>query len=95
MTSADGLTDTTATCGGTKPGGSHAWIIGRRSVGSRAISACRMATTRALEWFRAPHRRYHLLVDFGDADGYHKELSRLRESYDDVHPDDRRVKRKK
>ena len=44
---------------------------------------------------RAPHRRYHLFVDFGDADGYHKELSRLRESYDDVHPDDRRVKRKK
>ena len=55
MTSATGLTDTTVTCGGTKPGGSHAWIIGRRSAGSRAISACRMAPTRAPEWSRSPH----------------------------------------
>jgi len=29
------------------------------------------------------HRRYHLFVDYGDAQGYHDELPRLREALDD------------
>lgn len=33
---------------------------------------------------RAPHARYHVFVEYGDADGYHRELPRLRTQYDDV-----------
>jgi len=29
----------------------------------------------------APHRRYQLFVDFGDAEGYHRQLPVLRQSY--------------
>ena len=51
----EGVEDASATCGGRKPGGSHAWIVGRRSTGSRAISACNRAPTRAPEASRSPH----------------------------------------
>ena len=33
---------------------------------------------------RAAHSRYHLFVDYGDAEGYHDQLPRLRSAYDDV-----------
>ena len=36
---------------------------------------------------QSPHRRYHLFVDYGDAEGYHDELPRLRTSYHDVDVD--------
>ena len=55
ITSVEGFADRTVTCGGTKPRGSHARIVGRRSTGSRAMSACRMAPTGAPEGSRWPH----------------------------------------
>jgi len=33
---------------------------------------------------RSAHTRYHLFVDYGDAEGYHDELPRIRDAYDDV-----------
>ena len=54
-TSVDGFADTIVTCGGTKPRGSQARIVGRRSTGSRAMSACKMAPPRAPEGSRSPH----------------------------------------
>src|SRR5207247_5520313 len=38
-----GAVDAMVICGGRKRGGSHAWIVGRRSIGSRAINACSSA----------------------------------------------------
>ena len=55
MISVEGLAEAIVTCGGRKRGGSHARIVGRRSDGSRAISACRRAPTRAPEASRSPH----------------------------------------
>jgi hypothetical protein len=55
MTSVEGFADTILTCGGTKPRGCQARIVGRRSTGSHAIIACRMAPTRAPEGSRSPH----------------------------------------
>lgn len=37
-----------------------------------------------------PHQRYHLFVDYGDAEGYHDGLPQLRKDYDDVDVDDDR-----
>ena len=31
-----------------------------------------------------PHQRYRLFIDYGDAEGYHKELPRLPDEYHDV-----------
>jgi len=55
MSRAGGTAVTIVTCGGTKAGGSQARIDGRRSTGSRATSAWRMAPTRAPEASRSPH----------------------------------------
>ena len=38
----------------------------------------------------APHQRYHLFVDYGDAEGYHDGLPRIRRDYGDVDVDDDR-----
>ena len=37
-----------------------------------------------------PHQRYHLFVDYGDAEGYHDRLPRIRRDYADVNVDDDR-----
>jgi hypothetical protein len=53
--SRDRRADTIVICGGTKPGGNQPRMTGRRSTGSRAIRAWRMAPTRAPEGSRSPH----------------------------------------
>jgi len=50
-----GFVETIVTWGGTKPAGIDPWMTGRRSTGSRAINAWRMAPTRAPEASRSPH----------------------------------------
>jgi hypothetical protein len=55
---ADDCVDTIVTWGGTKPGGSHPRITGRRSTGSRVIRAGRMAAIRAPDASRSPIARW-------------------------------------
>ena len=55
MASLAGCDETIVTCGGTNPYGSHPRIVGRRSTGARAMSACRIAPTRAPPGSRSPH----------------------------------------
>jgi hypothetical protein len=47
ITGTDGFADTIVTWGGAKLAGRRPRMVGRRSTGSRAMSACRMAPTRA------------------------------------------------
>jgi|TARA_B100000315_G_scaffold247767_1_gene276925 hypothetical protein len=34
----------------------------------------------------SPHSRYRLFFDYGDAEGYHRDLPKVRKDYDDVQP---------